>query len=118
MATETKTATKAQDEKAEDGLPGSPLVASPTGPVPVSALAATPEDAAKLRSERTKAIREEREHPRASDLLDEETVRGMNGAERYTVARQRGYEVRSRRISADRFLELQQKDEQLKSKKS
>ena len=117
MAKEAE-ATKAPSEKAEDGLPGSPLVASPTGPVPVSSLAATPEDAATLRSERTKAIREEREHPRARDLLDEETVRGMNGAERYTVARQRGYEVRSRRISADRFLELQQKDEQLKSKKS
>lgn len=89
------------------------LVASPTGPVPLSAITNDAERAEEYREARKEKLEKERSHPRAGELLDEETVRGMNAAERRAVARQRGYQVPGRRISVERFMALQDEDEHL-----
>lgn len=102
--------------KVEDQI--APLVASPTGPVPVSALVATKEQAKELREARKEKIEAERNHPKASEYLDEETVEGLNSAERRAVARQRGYKVEGRRLSAEQFNKLQADDENLEAPKS
>lgn len=95
--------------KVEDQI--APEVASPTGPVPVSALVGTEEEGDELKEARREKIEEERNHPRAGDYLDEETVEGLSGAERRAVARQRGYKVEGRRISAEQFNKMQADDE-------
>lgn len=104
------------DVKMEDQI--APEVASPTGPIPVSALVATKEEAEELREARKEKIEAERNHPKASDFLDEETVESMNGAERRAVARQRGYKVEGRRVSAERFNQLQADDEFIEAPKA
>lgn len=92
-----------------------PQVASPTGPVPVSALVATKEQAKELREARREKIEAERNHPKAGDFLDEETVESLNSAERRAIARQRGYKVEGRRLSAEQFNRLQAEDENLEA---
>jgi hypothetical protein len=56
-----------------------PLVASPTGPVPVSALVASEEEAEELREEREEQLEREREHPRASDKFGKKELEDMSG---------------------------------------
>jgi hypothetical protein len=82
-------------------------VASPTGPVPASAVAATVEDAQELLKEQRQQTRDALRHPRATDELDEETVKRLSRADLATVAHQRGYEFPGRRITPDAFMEAQ-----------
>lgn len=96
--------------KVEDQI--APLVASPTGPVPISAVAGTKEQAEELREKRKEKIEEERNHPKASEYIDEETLEGLSHAERRAIAKQRGYKIETgRRLSAKQLAKLQDDDE-------
>lgn len=91
-----------------------PLVASPTGPVPLSAITNDPKRAEELRAERTETLKRERQHPRAGDYLDEDLVKEMPARDLRVVAGQRGYKMNGGRISAESFLRQQDDDEDLR----
>lgn len=90
-----------------------PKVASPTGPVPLSAVISDPKRAGPVREALKERIRKQRLHPRAGELLTEEQVERMSSAERRTVAGQRGYKFPGRRVGTAQFMAFQQKDENL-----
>ena len=70
---------------------------------------------AKEQARELHGVRRGRSHPKASDFLDEETVKSMSDAERRAVARQRGYNLPQnvRRLSVEQFNRLQAGDKNL-----
>jgi len=124
MATEKKETPKKSEASKGEGMKSergdapmenqiAPEVASPGGPVPMSALTSDEDDAKRLRKEREKQLEEERNYPKASQEIDEETLEGMSSSERRGLARQRGYETRGRRMSTQQFIALQDDDDGL-----
>ncbi len=120
--TETKDATAkpSADLKSEAPVENqiAPMVASPTGPVPLSALAATEEEAEELQESRDEQLKAEKEAPRASGWLTKEQLEGLSGREVAEIARQRGYEVRGGRLGAEQLLGMQDEDEYLEKPKT
>jgi len=99
-------------------VPGG-MVGSPTGPVPVAAVAASPEQAEELLEQREKALkREGRRSALEVELTDEEIDR-MSGAELRSVALARGYRdfpEAGTRASREAFRTAQEEDERLQER--
>lgn len=93
-----------------------PLVASPTGPVPVSVYAKTPEEADKIRDAFAARVARE-EGKGAFEELTEEEVRAMPKAELFAVADARGYVKDGRRLSPEAFIRRQSEDKDLSEPK-
>ncbi len=66
-------------------------VGSPSGPVPISSVVSTPEEAAKLEAKNRKAIVEDHGRGIGRGRLTDEQIDSMNGAELRAVATDRGY---------------------------
>ena len=91
------------------------MVASPSGPVPISAVVTTPEEGEKRRKAQLETIETGLARSRAK-RLDEKLINSMSAAELRAVANDRGYEISStagRRGTRAAFIQLQKDDKTL-----
>jgi hypothetical protein len=92
------------------------FVASPSGPIPVSAVTSTPEEAEKRIEQQKKSIAESNKPFTRGRRLSDEEISRMNGAELRAVAHDRGYDVSPNagtRGTRAAFADAQKKDKNL-----
>lgn len=91
------------------------MVASPTGPVPVSLVAGSPEDAARILEERREQVEQEKEARNPDRRFSEDEVNMLDGGELRAIGARRGYDMpgAGTRSARAAFLRQQAKDENL-----
>lgn len=118
---ETQSPTGLQAEAAQFTTNGSVLgnmVASPTGPVPVSMVAGSPEEAQKVLEDRKAAIERENEGRNPDRRFSEEEVNLMDGGTLRAIAARRGYNLpgAGTRGARREFIRLQEGDKTFQTK--
>lgn len=118
---ETSEPTGLQAEPAQFAVNGTlnpAMVASPTGLVPVGAVAASPEDAVRRVEENLRAQEDAARTRSALEPIDERLIDRLSAPELRAIAHDRGYDVGQSggRVTRERFKQLQSEDKRFESK--